>query len=118
MDLENGNLDSCIVCYRYHSASRARIRKLVIEESFRLGVKSFEIKKTLCKNHRHIGFSAKSHDRRKAGIPLDATEEGDSSHIPLLPTFIKAATHIHPEHKDASVRRHWKWMITQFFQKK
>ena len=118
MGLENTDLDSCIVCYRYHSASRSRIRKLVIEESFRTGATTFEIKKTLCKNHRHIGFSARSHTVGEAGIPLDATEEGDSSHIPLLPTFIKSATHIRPDHKDASVRRHWKWMITQFFKKK
>lgn len=120
MDLENGNLDSCIVCYRYHSASRSRIRKLVIEESFRTRATTFEIKKALCKNHRHIGFSARSHTVGEAGISLDATEEGGTLLVPrpLLPTFIKSATHIHPGHKDASVRRHWKYMITQFFKKK
>ena len=121
MDLENGNLNSCIVCYRYHSASRSRIRTLVIEESFRTRATTFEIKKGLCKNHRHIGFSARSHTVGEAGILLDATEAGDNLGDwsgPPLPTFIKAATHIHPDHEDASVRRHWKYMITRFFQKK
>jgi hypothetical protein len=118
MDLENGNLDSCVVCKHFISADRVMIRKLVINESFRIGATTFEIKKALCKNHRHVGFSAKSHTVGEAGIPLDATEAGSASSQPPLPTFIKAATHIHPEHNDASVRRHWKYMITQFFKKK
>ena len=118
MDLENGNLD-CPVCYRFFSVHRDTIRKFVVEESMRRGgAKTFEVKKTLCKKCYHVAFSARSHTVGEAGIPPDATEEGDSSHIPLLPTFIKAATHIHPDHKDASVRRHWKYMITQFFKKK
>ena len=110
-------MTECVVCSRYVTADRSRIRYLVVEESHRTRASTFEIKKALCKNHRHIGFSARSQTVGEAGITSDATEEGEQPVAwkqPLLPTFIKSGTHIHPEHEDAPVRKHWKFMITQF----
>ena len=110
-------MTECVVCSRYVTADRSRIRYLVVEESHRTRATTFEIKKTLCKNHRHIGFSARSQTVGEAGVPLDTAEGEGSSFPPLLPTFIKAGTHIHPDHKDAPVRKHWKFMITQFLRR-
>ena len=118
MGLENIDNDSCFVCKHFLVANRQMVRDSVTRMSVRSGRYHVLVRKDLCKKCYQIGFSARSHTVGEAGIPLDATEEGDSSHIPLLPTFIKADTHIHPDHEDASVRRHWKYMITQFFKKK
>ena len=103
MDLENGNLDSCIVCYRYHSASRSQIRYLVIEESIRTRTVATIIKKTLCENHRHIGYSARSQTVGEAGIPLDTTEAGCASQSPL-PTLSDFGVR-HQSHHEYNVRR-------------
>jgi len=94
--------DECVVCLRYITADRVRIRKLVVEESIRTGTRAFQIRKTLCENHRHIGYSARSHTVGEAGTP-DTTEAGLEIPAPL-PTLSDYGVR-HPSHHEYNVRR-------------
>ena len=76
--------DQCVVCSRYITADRSRIRYLVIEESIRTRTVASKIKKTLCQNHRHIGYSARSQTVGEAGITSGTTEAGEGSCVPLI----------------------------------
>ena len=104
MGLENTDHDFCVVCYRYHSASRTQIRYLVIEESIRTGTRALQIRKTLCGNHRHIGYSARSQTVGEAGIPLDTTEAGKCVTSSPLPTLFDFGVR-HRSHHEYNVRR-------------
>jgi len=95
--------DECVVCSRYITANRSRIRYLVIEESIRTRTVASKIKKTLCQNHRHIGYSARSHTVGEAGTP-DTTEAGEVRHKPPLPTLSDYGVR-HPSHHEYNVRR-------------
>ena len=95
--------DSCVVCSRYITADRSRIRYLVIEESIRTRTVASEIKKTLCQNHMHIGYSARSHTVGEAGTP-DTTEAGEVRHKPPLPTLSDFGVR-HRSHHEYNVRR-------------
>ncbi len=104
-------VDECVVCLRYITADRSRIRYLVIEESIRTGAGALKIKKTLCENHRHIGYSARSHTVGEAGITSGTTEAG---HVGLatargtiaapLPTLSDFGVR-HRSHHEYNVRR-------------
>ena len=119
MDLENGNHDSCIVCKYFIVANRSDIRKLVYDRSRSEGVQSWQIKETLCEQHRHQGFSAHSQTVGRP-VKLDAPEAGTTSHKEqfLLPTFFNDITgdYIDPQNKwDV---RAWKFRLRRFFRKK
>ena len=96
--------DSCVVCSRYITADRSRIRYLVIEESIRTGTRALQIRKTLCENHRHIGYSARSHTVGEAGQTLDTTEAREVRHQPSLPTLSDFGVR-HRSHHEYNVRR-------------
>ena len=96
--------DECVVCSRYITADRSRIRYLVIEESIRTRTVAFKIKKTLCQNHMHIGYSARSHTVGEAGETLDTTEAGCASSQPPLPTLSDFGVR-HRSHHEYNVRR-------------
>jgi hypothetical protein len=99
--------DQCVVCSRYITADRTRIRYLVIEESIRTRTVASKIKKTLCQNHKHIGYSARSHTVGEAGETLDTTEAGDNLGDwsgPPLPTLSDFGVR-HRSHHEYNVRR-------------
>jgi len=96
--------DECVVCSRYITADRTRIRYLVIEESIRTRTVASKIKKTLCQNHRHIGYSARSHTVGEAGITSGTTEAGEVRHKPPLPTLSDFGVR-HRSHHEYNVRR-------------
>ena len=96
--------DECVVCSRYITADRSRIRYLVIEESIRTGAGTLKIKKGLCENHRHIGYSARSHTVGEAGISLGETEAVLPDIKSLLPTLSDYGVR-HPSHHEYNVRR-------------
>ena len=96
--------DECVVCSRYITANRSRIRYLVIEESIRTRTVTSKIKQTLCKNHRHIGYSARSHTVGEAGITSGTTEAGCASSQPPLPTLSDFGVR-HRSHHEYNVRR-------------
>ena len=95
--------DSCVVCSHFITAGRSMIRYLVIEESLRTGTRALQIRKTLCENHRHIGYSARSHTVGEAGTP-DTTEAGEVRHKPPLPTLSDFGVR-HRSHHEYNVRR-------------
>ena len=97
----------CPVCYRYHTANRERIRYLVIEEAIRTGTRALQIRKTLCENHRHIGYSARSHTVGEAGITSGTTEAREGIlrvTVPSLPTLSDFGVR-HRSHHEYNVRR-------------
>jgi len=99
--------DQCVVCSRYITADRSRIRYLVIEESIRTRTVASKIKKTLCQNHRHIGYSARSQTVGEAGETLDTTEarsSGMSTRATPLPTLSDFGVR-HRSHHEYNVRR-------------
>ena len=96
--------ESCVVCSRYITADRSRIRYLVIEESIRTRTVASKIKKTLCQNHKHIGYSARSHTVGEAGETLGTTEAGSASSQPPLPTLSDFGVR-HRSHHEYNVRR-------------
>ncbi len=96
--------DECVVCSRYITADEFRIRYFVIEESIRTRTVASKIKKTLCQNHRHIGYSARSHTVGEAGETLDTTEAGSASSQPPLPTLSDFGVR-HRSHHEYNVRR-------------
>jgi hypothetical protein len=96
--------DECVVCSRYITADRTRIRYLVIEESIRTRTVASKIKKTLCQNHRHIGYSARSHTVGEAGFTSGTTEAGEVRHQPPLPTLSDFGVR-HRSHHEYNVRR-------------
>ena len=99
--------DECVVCSRYITADRSRIRYLVIEESIRTRTVASKIKKTLCQNHMHIGYSARSHTVGEAGITSGTTEaglSGMSTRASPLPTLSDYGVR-HPSHHEYNVRR-------------
>ena len=98
------NDDECVVCSRYITADRSRIRYLVIEESIRTGTRALQIRKALCENHRHIGYSARSQTVGEAGQTLDTTEAGCASSQPPLPTLSDYGVR-HRSHHEYNVRR-------------
>lgn len=108
----NGNNNSCIVCKYFTVASRHDIRKLVWDRSRSEGVKTWQIKETLCENHRHIGFSAHSQTVGRP-VTLDATEGGDLK-LPL-PTFFSEVTgnYIDPIRNKYG----WKLKLRRFFKR-
>jgi len=116
---ENGNLDSCIVCKYFTVATRPDIRKLVWDRSRSEGVHSWQIKETLCENHRHMGFSAHS---QTVGRPVHTgrAEVGGQPVAwkqPLLPTFFNDVTgdYIDPSNKwDV---RAWKFRLRRFLRR-
>ena len=95
--------DQCVVCSRYITADRSRIRYLVIEESIRTRTVASKIKQTLCQNHRHIGYSARSHTVGEAGTP-DTTEAGKCVTSSPLPTLSDFGAR-HRSHHEYNVRR-------------
>jgi hypothetical protein len=97
------NNDTCVVCSRYITADRLRIRYLVIEESIRTGTRALQIRKHLCEKHQHIGYSARSHTVGEAGQTLDTTEAREVSH-PSLPTLSDFGAR-HRSHHEYNVRR-------------
>lgn len=99
--------DSCVVCSRYITADRSRIRYLVIEESIRTGTRALQIRKHLCEKHQHIGYSARSHTVGEAGITSGTTEaglSGMSTRAPPLPTLSDFGVR-HRSHHEYNVRR-------------
>lgn len=112
----------CPVCSRFSTASKETIRKIVIGENSRLGyVGIAKIKQSLCAKCKHVGYSAQGHTVGEAGIPLDATEAGESTHIaPPLPTFFDSldGTFVSPRSRRPSARRYWKLMHTRFLRRK
>lgn len=114
MDLENGNRDSCVVCKHFTVATRDDIRKLVWDRSRSEGVQSWQIKQTLCENHRHKGFSAHS---QTVGRPVQTgrLEAGSEPQAPLLPTFFSEVTgnYIDPIRNKYG----WKLKLRQFFRR-
>lgn len=114
MDLENGNRDSCVVCKHFTVATRDDIRKLVWDRSRSEGVQSWQIKETLCENHRHKGFSAHS---QTVGRPVQTgrLEAGSEPQAPLLPTFFSEVTgnYIDPIRNKYG----WKLKLRQFFRR-
>ena len=97
-------MTACVVCSRYITADRSRIRYLVIEESIRTGTRALQIRKHLCEKHQHIGYSARSHTVGEAGETLDTTEAGCASSQPPLPTLSDYGVR-HPSHHEYNVRR-------------
>ena len=114
MVLENGNHNSCVVCKHFTVATRHDIRKLVWDRSRSEGVQSWQIKETLCENHRHEGFSAHS---QTVGRPVHTgrLEEGREPQAPLLPTFFSEVTgnYIDPIRNKYG----WKLKLRQFFRR-
>ena len=114
MVLENGSHNSCIVCKYFTVATRDDIRKLVWDRSRSEGVQSWQIKETLCENHRHKGFSAHS---QTVGRPVHTgrLEEGREPQAPLLPTFFSEVTgnYIDPIRNKYG----WKLKLRQFFRR-
>ncbi len=98
------NHEDCVVCSRYITADRNRIRYLVTEEAIRTKTVASKIKKDLCLNHMHIGYSARSHTVGEAGETLDTTEAGCASSQPPLPTLSDYGVR-HPSHHEYNVRR-------------
>ena len=96
--------DQCVVCSRYITADRTRIRYLVIEESIRTGTRALQIRKHLCEKHQHIGYSARSHTVGEAGETLDTTEAREVRHQPSLPTLSDFGAR-HRSHHEYNVRR-------------
>ena len=96
--------DECVVCSRYITADRTRINYLVIEEAIRTKTVASKIKKTLCQNHRHIGYSARSHTVGEAGITSGTTEAGKCVTSSPLPTLSDYGVR-HPSHHEYNVRR-------------
>ena len=96
--------DQCVVCSRYITADRTRIRYLVIEESIRTGTRALQIRKHLCGKHQHIGYSARSHTVGEAGITSGTTEAGEVRHKPPLPTLSDFGAR-HRSHHEYNVRR-------------
>ena len=116
MVLENGNLDSCVVCKHFTVATRSDIRKLVYDRSRSEGVQSWQIKETLCENHRHKGFSAHSQTVGRP-VKLDAPEAEQVTSPVLLPTFFNDVTgdYIDPSNKwDV---RAWKFRLRRFLRR-
>ena len=116
MDSENGNLNSCIACKYFTVASRHDIRKLVWDRSRSEGLQSWEIKETLCGEHRHLGFSAHS---QTVGRPVHTgcPEAGGIDASSLLPTFFNDVTgdYIDPQNKwDV---RAWKFRLRRFLRR-
>ncbi len=101
------NSDSCVVCSRYITADRDRIRYLVIEESVRTRTRALQIRKDLCENHRHIGYSARSHTVGEAGISPGAAEAGLLDIKTPLPTLSDFGVRhrSHPEYNVSRLRR-------------
>ena len=100
-------MTECVVCLRYVTADSSRIRYLVIEESIRTGAGALKIKKTLCDNHRHIGYSARSQTVGEAGITSGTTEAGEQPVAwkqPPLPTLSDFGVR-HRSHHEYNVRR-------------
>jgi hypothetical protein len=95
--------DKCVVCSRYITADRARIRYLVIEESIRTGTIAARIKQSLCKVHRQIGYSARSQTVGEAGATLDTTE-AEGSFPPQSPTLFDYGVR-HRSHHEYNVKR-------------
>ena len=100
--------DQCVVCSRYITADRSRIRYLVIEESIRTRTVASKIKEHLCMNHRHIGYSARSHTVGEAGFTSSTTEAGgrpnEGKTAPPLLTLSDYGVR-HPSHHEYNVRR-------------
>ncbi len=99
--------DQCVVCSRYITADCDRIRYLVIEEAIRTKTVTSKIKKDLCLNHRHIGYSARSHTVGEAGITSGTTEAGEQPVAwkqPPLPTLSDFGVR-HRSHHEYNVRR-------------
>ena len=100
------NYESCVVCSRYITADRSRIRYLVIEEAIRTGTGAFWIRQRLCKKHKHIGYSARSQTVGEAGETLDTSGgtnlDMDSEFV--LPTLSDFGVR-HPSHHEYNVRR-------------
>jgi hypothetical protein len=116
MDLENGNHDSCIVCKYFTVATRPDIRRLVWDRSRSEGVKSWEVKVTLCAQHRHKGFSAHS---QTVGRPVHTgrTEAEEIISPSLLPTFFDDVTGDYIDPSKKSFIRAWKFRLRRFFRK-
>ena len=114
MVLENGNNNSCVVCKHFTVATRDDIRKLVWDRSRSEGVQSWQIKETLCENHRHKGFSAHS---QTVGRPVQTgrLEAGSEPQAPLLPTFFSEVTgnYIDPIRNKYG----WKLKLRRFFKR-
>lgn len=112
----------CPVCSRFSTASKETIRKIVIGENARLGYVGIDkIKQSLCAKCLHVGYSAQGQTVGEAGIPLDATEAGDNTHIaPLLPTFFDNldGSFVSPHSRRASARRYWKLIYRRFLRRK
>ena len=101
------NHEDCVVCSRYITADRNRIRYLVIEEAIRTKTVALKIKKALCLNHRHIGYSARSQTVGEAGNISGTTEaglSGMSTRAPPLPTLSDFGVR-HRSHHEYNVRR-------------
>ena len=96
--------DKCVVCSRYITADRSRINYLVIEEAIRTRTIASKIKKDLCLNHKHIGYSARSHTVGEAGFTSGTTEAGEVRHKPPLPTLFDFGAR-HRSHHEYNVRR-------------
>ena len=111
---ENGNHNSCVVCKHFTVATRDDIRKLVWDRSRSEGVQSWQIKETLCENHRHKGFSAHS---QTVGRPVQTgrPEAGSEPQAPLLPTFFSEVTgnYIDPIRNKYG----WKLKLRRFFKR-
>lgn len=99
------NNSACPVCYRFYTADRNMIRKLVIGLSLSPDTSTTITKQSLCEKHRHIGYSARSHTVGEAGQTLDATEGGRQRvrTIPL-PTLSDFGVR-HRSHHEYNVRR-------------
>ena len=99
--------DECVVCSRYITADRFRIRYLVIEEAIRTGTRALQIRKHLCGKHQHIGYSARSQTVGEAGITSGTTEAGKvecrlgTTPLPTLSDFGAR----HRSHHEYNVRR-------------
>ena len=111
---ENGKHNFCVVCKHFTVATRHDIRKLVWDKSRSEGVQSWQIKETLCENHRHVGFSAHS---QTVGRPVQTgrPEAGSEPQAPLLPTFFSEVTgnYIDPIRNKYG----WKLKLRQFFRR-
>ena len=97
--------NDCPVCYRFSTADRSTIRKMIISENSRLGyVGVAKVKQSLCAKCLHVGYSAQGHTVGEAGIPLDATEAGTVASSVPLPTLTKFGVR-DPSHHEFNVRR-------------
>ena len=106
------NHEDCVVCSRYITADRNRIRYLVIEEAIRTGTRALQIRKHLCEKHHHIGYSARSQTVGEAGITSGTTEAGSNMGLATasgtmaapLPTLSDFGVR-HRSHHEYNVRR-------------